>query len=76
MELNLDLQSGLLINESCIEKLIPSVWKSSNTPMGAVHAPKPIIRAWMCILSQLRKCCYIQQMNWFPDTTQHIFQYM
>lgn len=42
-------------DQSRIQKLIPCVRKPSNTPMGAVHALECIVRARMCIFSELRE---------------------
>ena len=45
--------------ESGIQKLIPSMRESRDTPVCTVHALETIVLAWMYIFSQLGELCYI-----------------
>ena len=52
-------------NESGIQKLIPSMRESRDTPVCTFRALETIVLAWMCIFSQFGELCYIEQMNGF-----------
>ncbi|URE14030.1 hypothetical protein MUK42_36617 [Musa troglodytarum] len=50
----------------CIQDLIPSIGKASETPVAAVHARMiSTVSRRMCISSELRKQGYVEQVDWF-----------
>ncbi|URE19136.1 hypothetical protein MUK42_36504, partial [Musa troglodytarum] len=50
----------------CIQDLIPSIRKASETPVAAVHARMiSTVSRRMCISSELRKQGYVEQVDWF-----------